>query len=47
MNMNTAKLDKKLNDILLRFKALEKDEKIAWIGLIVGVFLVIIALFLM
>ncbi len=44
MNLNTAQINQKLNDLTLRFKSLEKDEKIAWGVLVLGVILVIIAL---
>lgn len=47
MNLSTANMDKKLNEYLAKFKILERNEKIAWVGLLVGVFLVIISLFLM
>lgn len=43
MNLNFSQL----NQISVKFKNLEKDEKIAWFGLFLGILLVIIALMLM
>ncbi len=43
MNTNFSQL----NQLTIKFKNLEKDEKIALFGLILGIILVIIALFLM
>jgi hypothetical protein len=46
MNLNTAQINQKLNEFILKFKAMENDEKMALGAIVLGILLVIIYLML-
>ncbi len=47
MNLNLKNMDKRLNDLLFKFKSMQNDEKLAIFGIVLGVVLIIISLLLM
>jgi len=47
MNFNIKNMDKKLNDLMPKFKSMQNDEKLAVGGIILGILLIIISLLFM